>query len=358
MNQKFISRSILLIISIYSLLVSCTKELDYGSLVERNGIKYEVNSEKGYTGSSVGFHENGQKAIQCSFIDGKYDGQCLEWFDNGQLKTSASYSKGLMLDTFKVFFESGELEKLCTYIDGSKEGSYTEFWKSGIENIKGNYKDGLKSGEFLTRDSLGRVIEKSEYFDGLQHGETSQYWSNDSLKSIANYSSGIIIGEHTFFDSLGKKVSSIIHDSLGNKLFYHLYNNVNGNSQIITTNSYYLGELVQTKLYDDDGNLFWITDDSTSLNIDYKRVRLFSKGEKFSDNIIKSGYVEEYWDFDGGGVAKRYQVANDGLTRHGEYLQYDENGNLWYSGQYKNGEQTGIWKWFDKYGNVTNREYY
>ena len=45
------------------------KEVTY--LQDRNGVKYEVNSEVGYTGKYVSWHKNGQKAYVRKYKDGK-----------------------------------------------------------------------------------------------------------------------------------------------------------------------------------------------------------------------------------------------------------------------------------------------
>ena len=41
-------------------LVSCSNEVPFDKLVERQGITYEINSTTPFTGSSVSYYENGQ----------------------------------------------------------------------------------------------------------------------------------------------------------------------------------------------------------------------------------------------------------------------------------------------------------
>ena len=62
---------VLLILSVV-LLASCSpKEVTSGQLVERQGIKYEVNSTTPFTGVSVGYHDNGQLKEKANYKDGK-----------------------------------------------------------------------------------------------------------------------------------------------------------------------------------------------------------------------------------------------------------------------------------------------
>jgi antitoxin component YwqK of YwqJK toxin-antitoxin module len=58
------------------------KEVTY--LQDRNGIKYEVNSEVGYTGKYVEWYRNGQKKVEENYVDGKLDGVVTYWYENGQ----------------------------------------------------------------------------------------------------------------------------------------------------------------------------------------------------------------------------------------------------------------------------------
>jgi len=75
-------------------LISCTegwtgeKEVTY--LVDRNGIKYEVNSEVGFTGKYVQYFDNGQKFSETNFKNGKENGLGTGWYENGQKKSETN----------------------------------------------------------------------------------------------------------------------------------------------------------------------------------------------------------------------------------------------------------------------------
>lgn len=346
-----------LIALIVLFIMYCTKEVDFDSLVERQGVKYEVNSEKGYTGEAVGFHENGQKSIQCEYAEGKLHGEYFEWYDNGQLKTQCNYSDGSLLDSLIQYYQSGEIQKKCYYVEGKLDGLYLEYYESGKLLRKGLYQNGLEEGLFVLTDSTGLITIERNYLNGLQHGTTKLFWANDSLRALKTFSHGKKVGKHTFFDSLGNLMSDEVFDSLGNKTVENFYSIENGKSRVATSLSFISGKLFRTSMYS-DGKLMATIDDSTELGVDYKRTKLYMDGVVFIDEVSRGGYVEKYWNWEGGGLAKRYQVAEDGITKHGEYLEYKEDGYLWISGQYRNGKQSGLWKWYDKYGNVTNREYH
>jgi len=79
-------------------LISCTedwtgeKEVTY--LQDRNGIKYEVNSEVGFTGKYVEYYKNGQKKSELNYKNGKENGLDTRWYGNGQKSYEGNYKNG------------------------------------------------------------------------------------------------------------------------------------------------------------------------------------------------------------------------------------------------------------------------
>ena len=70
------------------LLVSCSNEpppeVPSDKLVERQGIRYEINSQTPFTGSSVTYHENGQLKKVENYKNGKKDGLQRRYDDDGR----------------------------------------------------------------------------------------------------------------------------------------------------------------------------------------------------------------------------------------------------------------------------------
>ena len=55
---------------------------DAPKLVERDGLFYQVNSETPFTGAAVSKYENGQKAVEAIFKDGKLVSE-THWDEEG-----------------------------------------------------------------------------------------------------------------------------------------------------------------------------------------------------------------------------------------------------------------------------------
>ena len=99
------------------LLVSCSNEVPSDKLVERDGITYEVNSTTPFTGSSVGYYDNGQLQRKDNYKNGKLDGPYETFHDNGQLEQRGNYKNGKMDGLREYFDKDGNLTGTKEYKD-------------------------------------------------------------------------------------------------------------------------------------------------------------------------------------------------------------------------------------------------
>ena len=100
------------------LLVSCSNEVSSDKLVYRNGLIYEINSTTLFTGSSVGYHENGLLKEKGNFKDGKRDGLQEIYYDNGKLWVRENHKDGKLDGLVEYFSPYGILNGIEEYKDG------------------------------------------------------------------------------------------------------------------------------------------------------------------------------------------------------------------------------------------------
>ncbi|SVD13294.1 uncharacterized protein METZ01_LOCUS366148 [marine metagenome] len=163
------------------LLVSCSNEpppeVFFYELDERQGIKYEVNSNTPFTGSSVDYYENGLRVengkVQVNYTglryrynykDGKQDGLSEDFHENGQLDRRDNYKDGKQDGLSEDFRENGQLYSRKNYKDGKEEGLTEEFWENGQLQFRINFKNGKEDGLW-------------EYFD--ENGTQTSCYKND-----------------------------------------------------------------------------------------------------------------------------------------------------------------------------------
>ena len=123
------------------LIISCSKPINEESLVERNGIYYQVNSETPYSGKSFTLHDNGQKYHERSFKDGKQDGLNTTWYKNGQKRFEVTYKDGKKMSETK-WYSGGQKLSQWSFISGELDGLETNWYENGQKSSELTYKDG------------------------------------------------------------------------------------------------------------------------------------------------------------------------------------------------------------------------
>ena len=91
-------------------------------LVERNGIKYEINSQIPFTGVSADYYENGQLKSKVTYKDGEEQGLFEAYRENGQLWFKQNYKDGVEHGLFEAYYENGQLWRKQNHKDGVEHG--------------------------------------------------------------------------------------------------------------------------------------------------------------------------------------------------------------------------------------------
>ena len=107
------------------ILTSCSNEVPYDRLVERNGLIYEVNSETPFTGKTIEY----------------YFGTNLTQDVEDRIKSTGFYNKGLKDGLFETFHLNGQLMTKGTYSTGKKEGFHEKFLENGQLSEKSKFVD-------------------------------------------------------------------------------------------------------------------------------------------------------------------------------------------------------------------------
>ena len=131
---------------------SWSETLTIDDLVQRDGLIFKKFTDIPFTGKITG-REQG------SIKDGKFDGEWVTYYNNGQL------------------FEKGE------YKDGKEEGEWVIYSRNGLLITKGEYKDGKRIGEWVDYWTNGNLHTKGEYKDGKRIGEWVYYHQDGSFNS-------------------------------------------------------------------------------------------------------------------------------------------------------------------------------
>ena len=172
--EKLLTLTCLLILFILTCLLilsSPAKEIPLDQLVKRQDVFYEINTTTPFTGTTVGYYNNGQLKSKANYKNGKYDDLRETYFENGQLKSKENYKDGERDGLWESYYENGELEFKGNYNDGEKDGLWEEYYLAShpLKSNKGNYKNGKKDGLW----ELHYHVNFWEYTYFLHHGVTT-----------------------------------------------------------------------------------------------------------------------------------------------------------------------------------------
>ena len=153
-------------------------------LVERNGIKYLVNSRTPFTGEGTRYYKNGQLMVKGNFKDGKREGVFVNFDKGGQLEGTGNYKDG-KLDGLYENYDGDRLESKENYKDG-KLVSLEAYHSNGQLMAKVNYKDAKLDGLYEWFHVNGQLKATGNYKDGKLDGLYESYQRNGQLEAKVN----------------------------------------------------------------------------------------------------------------------------------------------------------------------------
>ena len=186
------------------------KSIDSSTLVERQGLKYQVNTNTPFSGRFVTYEdEYGFCAIE-----------------------AGSYKRGLLHGPFEGYEGCGVLFSFKTgYKNGLEHGKYVEFME-GFLSMEGNRVNGVDEGEWIgyeygqitwtenVKNGVTVSLAEFSYYDNGQiaskeiynndaelHGITEAYHQNGQLKSKIEYQNGALVRVIEEYDFNGNQIN-------------------------------------------------------------------------------------------------------------------------------------------------------
>jgi len=135
---------------------------------------------------SVGFFKSGEKKFEVPIVDGKYHGEYIKYYPNGNVEARIYYREGNINGYYITYDSSGNQENIVTYKNGIQDGLFKIFYpKTGQEKVVGYFNEGKP-------DSLG-----------------FEYHPDGDIKAVYYYDMGELV-YFKAYDSIGNLVDSKI----------------------------------------------------------------------------------------------------------------------------------------------------
>lgn len=247
------------------------------------------------------FYESGELASEGNFVNGVPDGLWKSYYLDGQLKSKGLKNAGASDSLWFFYREDGTIESTYNYENDLKNGCATFYDSSETKTNEVFFVDGKRQGESLWFYPNGKIKKKLIYEDDRENGIAFLLDSNGFVIIEEEYSNGYLrdVKKYNQLDENGNKTG--------------VWRAYFPNGQIKSETSYKEGlKDGLSKEYDKDGKLL--------------SINTMSKGNEASDpgGIVIIDLYKEYFD---NGEVRLIGGLNKG-KKSGIYREYDREGNL------------------------------
>lgn len=179
--------------------------------IEMYGL-YKDNHLDTPNGNFYWYYPNGSIKKQGKFVNGKKQGEWLEWFSDKRIKRVTNYTNSGIEDYSVSWFQNGNTRD-SSYFDAEGNGIYFEWFLNGTLSAEGRYKNHSKNGRWVYYHSNTKVSAVELYKkDSLV---LHQYFNDDGSESADT----TIVQENTGFIGGSKAwnnyVTSYLHSPTG-----------------------------------------------------------------------------------------------------------------------------------------------
>jgi antitoxin component YwqK of YwqJK toxin-antitoxin module len=98
---------------------------------DNNGLK---------NGIETCWHPSGKKSSEGLWVDGSKEGKWLEWYENGQLKSTESFKNNVWHGNHIYWHENGQKMRESIDVDGLYEGRWISWHDNGQKCEEGLYR--------------------------------------------------------------------------------------------------------------------------------------------------------------------------------------------------------------------------
>lgn len=153
-----------------------------------------------------------KKALECSFINGRKNGEYKSWHRNGILKSVENFKDGIangMVENWNVI---GIKTFEANYANGVEDGYFRNWYGNGVLKKERFYNMGALEG-FVKSFYVSGKKERLEFYDanfGEVDGTDSAWFENGNLGHVKHYRLGVKDGSHlVYYEEGGKKLEML-----------------------------------------------------------------------------------------------------------------------------------------------------
>jgi antitoxin component YwqK of YwqJK toxin-antitoxin module len=106
---------------------------------------YSMNGK--IEGQYLEYREDGSLYKKLNYVSGALNGECYCYYPDGVIRVISYFSNGKANGEFRTFYENGSIIEIQNYKDNLRDGENIQFYQNGNISYKCNYEKGKKNGE-------------------------------------------------------------------------------------------------------------------------------------------------------------------------------------------------------------------
>lgn len=324
----------------------------------------EQSDENGY---KVYKYPNGAASSEGMMKNGKPEGFWKSYYVTG-IKKAEGKRTNFLLDSIWVFYDqAGDTIEKINYLLGNKNGYYYKYKKDELKGIyiwsKELYAGNVKEGTAFVYFPDGKIQQTFSYNSGKKEGLSKEYDSNGIIITLYEYHNDFLISRERInrYDAKGLKQgewkdfypngSVKTEKTFKDDLLHGYYKEYDAKGKLALTMLYENGSIVNSKIEDQP-------DIEIKNKYDQNGNLIYSGPYR---NDIPVGIHREYGSdgkitngfiYNDNGHLLSEGIVDEGGKSNGKWKDFNSEGKVFAEGQYMQNRKSGIWKFYYPDGKI------
>ena len=108
----------------------------------------------------------GTLSHRVEYASGKHAGKEQSFYPDGSVAEETIWKDGLKEGSWMQYFKNGQLKSTAAYIGDKLEGAFMAFYPDGKKEIEGAYRNDAPDGEWKRYDDKGTLVSTIKYTNG------------------------------------------------------------------------------------------------------------------------------------------------------------------------------------------------
>ena len=143
------------------------------------------------------WYDNGQKEVECMYVNGNRHGLYQCWYENGQKWKKCMYINNKEEGLFQCWYETGQKYMEYNSANGKRNGLYQMWHENGQKWEECNYEYGQKHGVFQSWHFNGQKSMECTYVNDRLHGLYQSWLLNGQKWTVSMYEKGKLVTDNS-----------------------------------------------------------------------------------------------------------------------------------------------------------------